>query len=67
MLNYADGMLFGWQFWLAVVVTIGAFWYIMRYSRKHEGARPPRAPKSFASKPYSAPRPRPQSPRPPTK
>ena len=57
MMNYADGIPFGWQFWLAVVVTAVAFWYIMRYSRKHESAKPPRGPKSFASKTYTAQRP----------
>jgi hypothetical protein len=57
MMNYADGMLFGWQFWLAVIATIGAFWYIMRYSRKHEATKTPRPPKSAASKPYSTQRP----------
>jgi hypothetical protein len=49
MLNYADGLLFGWQFWLAVIATVAAFWYVMRMSRKHDATRPPRSPRSYVA------------------
>jgi len=35
-MNFAEGMIFGWQFWLAIIVTAGAVWYVLRVSRKHD-------------------------------
>ena len=65
MLNYADGFSFGWEFILAIIVTVGAFWFVLRLTRKHESSL-----SAHATKRPTPPRPqqrRPPSGVPPTK